>query len=139
MTLVSPAEQIMRALVQTKSSWVSGKKPLFISKAGEFIFKYARIDGRTQVTEVTPIFRASRDGWSASDFHRLCDDQGPTLCLVQSEQDFMSAGFTSKAWSSELTDVFDASACVFALTGTLQVYNTKNPKFAVYHRIRFGP
>ena len=88
----------MNALVQTKSSWVSGKKPLFTSKACENIFKYARINGCTEVKKATLIFKATRDGWDAKDFHRLCDDQGPTLCLVQAEEDFMSAGFTSIPW-----------------------------------------
>jgi len=53
----------------------------------------------------------------------------------------MSAGFTSKAWASpdEYTYVEDASACVFALTGTLQVFKTKKPEWAVGHFILLGP
>ena len=139
-TAKTAAEQLMDALVQTKSSSVSGKKPFLTSKACEHIFKYARINGCTEVKEVVLIFRATRDGWRANDFHRLCDDQGPTLCLVQAEEDFMSAGFTSIPWASpEYGNVEDASAMVFALTGTLQVFKTKNPKMAVEHHKRAGP
>jgi len=138
------AEQLMNASVQSKSksSWFSKKKrPLLTSEACEYIFKYVRINGRTEVTEATLIFRASRDGWSAKDFHRLCDDRGPTLCLVQADGDYMSAGFTSKAWASpeKTTDVEDASACVFALTDTLQVFKTKKPEKAVGHHRGIGP
>jgi len=135
------AEQLMNALVQTKSSSVDAKKLLMTSKACEYIFKYVRINGRTEVTEATLIFTASRDGWTMYDFHRLCDYRGPTLCLVQADTDYMCAGFTSIAWRSpEIWDVVeDASACVFALTDTLQVYKTKNPKKAVYHSRDTGP
>ena len=135
------AEQLMRALVE--SYWVNGKL-LLTSKACEYIFEYARINGLTEVKEATSIFKATRDGWTAVDFHRLCDNRGPTLCLVQSEQDFISAGFTSIAWESYVHDeylrpTFDASACVFALTGTLQVFKPKNPERAVGHHRLAGP
>ena len=29
------------------------------------------------------VYRGSRDGFAARDFHRCCDDQGPTLMLVR--------------------------------------------------------
>jgi len=57
------AQQLMRALVQAETPWVNRKKPLFTPEACDSIFKYVRINGRTEVTEVTLIFRASRDGW----------------------------------------------------------------------------
>jgi len=130
----------MRSLVQTKSPWVTRKKPLLTPKAFEYIFDYVRINGYVEVKEATHIFRATRDGWDAGDFHRLCDHRGPTLCLVEADGDYMSAGFTSKAWASpeNATVVEDASACVFALTDTLQVYKTKNPRMAVGHS-SYGP
>jgi len=105
------------------------------------LFEHIRIDGKTEVKKATPIFRATRDGWDAEDFHRLCDNRGPTLCLVQAEDDYISAGFTSIAWTApeKWTDVEDASACVFALTDTLQVFKTKNPKRAVLHASWRGP
>jgi len=136
----------MRASVFPSKSKSSGffskkKRPLLTSEACEFFFKNVRIDGHAEVTEATLIFRASRDGWDSGDFHRLCDDRGPSLCLVQSEKDYMSAGFTSIAWTSpeDGTDVEDASASVFALTDTLQVFKTKNPKEAVRHLRERGP
>ena len=138
------AEQLMRDSVQSKSksSWGYGKKPpLLTSEACEFFFKNVRIAGYAEVNEATLIFRASRDGWRADDFHRLCEGRGPTLCLVQADTDCMSAGFTSIAWKADEdgTNVEDASACVFALTDTLQVYKTKNPEKAVGHHSGCGP
>ena len=109
-------------------------------KQAKFLFEHIRINGERQVTKVTRIFTASINGWTAGDFHRHCDGRGATLCLVQSDQDFMSAGFTSKAWQSTGGIwVEDASACVFALTDTLQVYKTNNPENAVFHGSDCGP
>lgn len=33
-----------------------------------------RLDGDKEVTKVTKIYTASKDGWRAEDFHRHCDD-----------------------------------------------------------------
>ena len=27
-------------------------------------------------------YRASRDGWNASDYHKFCDEVGPTITLI---------------------------------------------------------
>ena len=109
--------------------------------ASEFFFKYARINGTKHITKVRRLFRATLNGWMAEDFHRYCDGKGPTLCLIQSTLNYLSAGFTSISWKStkEGTDGEDSSAMVFALTNELQVFKTKNPKYAVWHHSKNGP
>ena len=47
----------------------------------------------------TLIFRASSDGKSAADFHRCCDNKGPTLVVIQSGE-YIFGGYTSKSWTS---------------------------------------
>ena len=59
------------------------------------------------------------------------------MCLIRTSDNSLAAGFTSASWDS--TDGFDSSACVFALTGTLQVFKTKNPEKAVVHYSYYGP
>ncbi|XP_046864385.1 tripartite motif-containing protein 45-like isoform X2 [Xenia sp. Carnegie-2017] len=44
------------------------------------------------------LYRASRDGWSAYDFHRLCNDKGGTVFLVKVD-DFIFGGFTDQSWN----------------------------------------
>ena len=58
---------------------------------------------------------------------------------MQADGDYMSAGFTSIAWTSDDIVVEDASACVFALTDKMQVFKPKNPKKAVRHHRDRGP
>ena len=45
------------------------------------------------------LFRASGDGDSRDDFHRCCDNRGPTLVVAKSEK-YIFGGFTSKPWDS---------------------------------------
>ena len=44
-------------------------------------------------------YRASRDGWSGQDFHRLCDNKGPTVVLIKAN-DCIFGGYTDQHWES---------------------------------------
>jgi hypothetical protein len=51
------------------------------------------------------LYRASEHGWKTDssrgkhdDFHRLCDDQGPTLTIIQDVQGYVFGGFTEVSW-----------------------------------------
>ena len=45
------------------------------------------------------LHRASTDGNTAADFHRCCDNKGPTLVLIKSRE-YIFGGYTSKSWES---------------------------------------
>jgi hypothetical protein len=36
-------------------------------------------------TTLSLLYRASRDGFSASDFHKACDNKGPTLVIIKND------------------------------------------------------
>ena len=42
-------------------------------------------------------YRASRDGWSAQDFHRHCDNKGPTMTLVKVVE-YIFGGYSDEGW-----------------------------------------
>ena len=50
------------------------------------------------------LFRASRDGFLASTFHSKCDNKGPTITIVQSEENIFG-GFTEESWSSKYSSI----------------------------------
>ena len=50
------------------------------------------------VTEYEKIFTASKDGWNASDFHKHCDNEGPSLTIIQSSAGNVFGGFTKFNW-----------------------------------------
>ena len=43
------------------------------------------------------IYRASRDGWAATDFHSRCDYKGPTVTVIASGKSVFG-GFTEQQW-----------------------------------------
>ena len=47
------------------------------------------------------LFRKNRDGSKCSDFHRLCDNKGPTLTLAQTEENYKIGGYTQFSWKSQ--------------------------------------
>lgn len=49
----------------------------------------------------TLLYKASRDGWDAIDFHKLVDGVEGTLVIVKNSLGRVFGGFTDVAWSSE--------------------------------------
>ena len=46
------------------------------------------------------IYQASKDGFKATQFHSLCDNQGPTICIVQAENARTFGGYANLSWNS---------------------------------------
>ena len=43
------------------------------------------------------LYRASRNGWNASNFHSCCDSKGPTVTVIKSG-DRIFGGYTEEQW-----------------------------------------
>ena len=50
--------------------------------------------------EWTRLYRGSENEFSAAAFHRLCEDQGPTVVLVKSTSGRMAAGYSCVSWNN---------------------------------------
>ena len=46
------------------------------------------------------LYRASRDGWAASNFHSCCDSKGPTVTVIKSGN-YIFGGFTDQSWDGK--------------------------------------
>ena len=46
------------------------------------------------------LYRASRDGWAASNFHSCCDSKGPTVTVVKSGN-YIFGGYTDQSWGGK--------------------------------------
>ena len=44
------------------------------------------------------LYRASRDGWAASNFHSCCDNKGPTVTVIKSGNNIFG-GYTDQSWT----------------------------------------
>ena len=59
----------------------------------------------------------SENGTSSKDFHKKCDNQGPTLTLVKTTKNKIFGGFTPLAWKSHggLTKDLNNQTFIFSL------------------------
>ena len=62
------------------------------------------------------LFRKSIDGDSFDAFHKLCDNQGKTLVLIQTEYELIIGGFTTKDWNITDKWITDEKSFLFSLT-----------------------
>ena len=60
------------------------------------------LKGSQAITNATDklLYRASRDGWAASNFHSCCDNKGPTVTVVKSGN-YIFGGYTEHHWDGK--------------------------------------
>jgi hypothetical protein len=61
------------------------------------------------------IYRASRDGFGARDFHRLCDNHERTITLIRSSDNFIFGGYASQVWDTSNSWKKNVDEFVFSL------------------------
>lgn len=61
------------------------------------------------------LYRASRDGWVSKDFHRMCDNKGPTMVIIKSEGGNIFGGYAHSSWDSTGNNKFDIGSYIFSL------------------------
>jgi hypothetical protein len=65
----------------------------------------------------TLLYRGTRDGFGAVDFHSKCDNKSPTLSICKAhESSFIFGGFASVSFNGSETWKSDPSAFLFSLT-----------------------
>ncbi|UJR19388.1 hypothetical protein I4U23_022518 [Adineta vaga] len=89
------------------------------------------------------IYKATRDGFDAASFHRLCTNQGPTMTLVQSTTNCLFGGYASKSWQSSSGFVDASESFLYLLTNANGNQPTKfpynNDGKALYNCYSYGP
>ena len=63
------------------------------------------------------IYRASIDGFGATDFHSKCDGKSPTLIILKAkETGFIFGGYTEATWQGDEIQKSDNNSFIFSLT-----------------------
>ena len=83
------------------------------------------------------LYRASKDGDKASDFHRLCDNIGPTLTIGKTPGNYIFGGFTKAKWEMK-KEIPDSDAFVFSLNQKKK-FDSKNKKNSISNQNDYGP
>jgi hypothetical protein len=68
------------------------------------------------------LYRASSDGWLIADFHRMCDEKGPTVVIVKVSNGRLCGGYCSIGWKSSGSWQHDNNSFLFSLE-SLKKYN----------------
>ena len=83
-------------------------------------------------TSIKLIHRGTRDGGAPADFHRNCDNKGPTIILAKSSVGRVCGGYTSVSWASEGGHKRDKNSVLFSVDSSLK-FACSNSTHAVYH------
>ncbi|CAF4311702.1 unnamed protein product, partial [Rotaria sordida] len=72
------------------------------------------------------IYKATHDGFDANTFHSRCNNKGPTMTIIQSNNNYLFGGYTAIPWTSE-GDSYknDTTAFLFTLTNPHNIPPTK--------------
>eukprot|EP01084_Bolivina_argentea_P107765 192649_1 len=91
------------------------------------------------------LFRASEHNYSASKFHKLCDNHRPTLTIIKNEFNHIFGGYSSIKWSSNNTSNEDTNSFLFLIRSNCILENCPllfpciNTKNAIIHISNYGP
>ncbi|XP_020624751.1 uncharacterized protein LOC110062217 isoform X2 [Orbicella faveolata] len=90
------------------------------------------------------IYRASRNGWAAANFHSCCDKKGPTVTVVK-YGNYIFGGYTEESWESG-SGVYRKApgSFLFSLVNPSGLPPTKMPliagkEYAIYCNSSYGP
>lgn len=61
------------------------------------------------------LYRGSRDGFRASDFHSKCDYKSNTITIIETTSGFIFGGYTKLNWNSNSQHYCDPDAFLFSL------------------------
>ena len=49
------------------------------------------------------LFKMSKDGDTTQSFHKYCDNKGPTVTIIETEDNYQFGGFTNGSWHSKFS------------------------------------
>jgi hypothetical protein len=95
----------------------------------------------TPKLNVELVFRASRDGFKAMEFHSKCENISPSIVIAKTEYGKIIGGYTGLEWkvaTKEHEIKGDPSSFIFSFD-LKERYLPKDPKYCISHSINSGP
>jgi len=86
------------------------------------------------------LYVASVDG-DVSKFHSLCDNQGPTIVVVETTAGVLFGGFASVSWTSKGTWHTSSTSFLFQIRPAMKKFRiiTRERSYATYSGANYGP
>jgi hypothetical protein len=89
------------------------------------------------------LYRGTRDGFKASNFHSNCDNKPNTLTIIQSTIGNIFGGFTSAQWDLSHSFKFDNKAFIYSLLNKenrpLLFEHSSSDNKSIYSSSSYGP
>lgn len=90
------------------------------------------------IKKLTLLFRASRDGYSYSNFHSKCDGKVNTLILVETTNRRRFGGYTECQWDQSNSYKTGPYSFIFSFDNK-KIYYSKNGTNSIYGSSSYGP
>ena len=91
------------------------------------IIKWIEEKINKKINKFELIFRMSENGTKSQDFHKYCDNKGPTLILVKTTKNKIFGGFTPLNWNDTGNQLYDKSNQTFIFSlNLMKIYNMIN-------------
>jgi len=91
------------------------------------------------------IYRATRDGFGANDFHSKCDTFKNTLTLIKTTKSFIIGGFTTQTFGiGSVNDIYkgDPNAFLISLKNSINIpkkFTINTPNWSIICHNGYGP
>ena len=97
------------------------------NKMKDSIIKWIEEKINKKINKFELILRMSENGTKSEDFHKYCDNKGPTLTLVKTTKNKIFGGFTPLNWNNNGNQLYDKSNQTFIFSlNLMKIYNMIN-------------
>ena len=84
------------------------------------------------------LFSTTNNGFKPSEFHRLCDNKGPTIIFIETKKGCIFGGYTELDWDKSSEYKTDESTFLFSINNKAK-YTRKNKLCSIYCRDDLAP
>ena len=109
-------EKIIKTFIDTKPIFNSLENSLILNydiNKKQSIINWIKEKVNKNEISFDNIFSMSRNGSKSEDFHKLCDNKGPTLIIIKTDKNHIFGGFTPLDWNSKGGTICDESKRTF--------------------------
>ena len=127
-------KEIKKNVIGDSISTLKKYKDYMLIKSGIF----EQLNLKNENIKLKLIFKSTRDGYRASDFHKFCDGKGRTVSIIETKDNILFGGFLNIKWKNEGGDTNDDKSFLFSFNNN-NIYKNNGKSFACNFGMDKGP